>query len=139
MCEYTVGPSPESINGRQASNHMCLHQGRNRRGERQGGGEIWDTILALEIMDSSEEEEMVNPKTKPVDVERAKAIWADYQTKHDVSNLKGQYAVIEPKSGRVWIDETPLSVADKMHADGCYDPAYAIMVGYDYFVRKGRR
>ena len=82
---------------------------------------------------------MVKLGTKPVDVERAKQIWAEYQTKHDVSDLKGQYAMIEPKSGRVWIGKDPILVADKMHADRCYDPVFGIMVGYNYFVRKGRR
>jgi len=82
---------------------------------------------------------MVKLETKPVNVERAKEIWAEYQKRHDVSSLKGQYAMIEPNSGRVWIGETPLSVADKMHADGCFEPVYGIMVGYDYFVRKGHR
>ena len=82
---------------------------------------------------------MLTLETKPVDTARAKEIWAEYQKKHDISSLRGQFAAIEPKSGRVWIAPDALDLIDLKEKDGNTEPVYMICVGYDYFVRKGRR
>ena len=46
---------------------------------------------------------MTAPNGRPVDLERAKQIWAEYQKQHDVSDRVGQTAGIDPVRGRVWI------------------------------------
>ena len=74
-----------------------------------------------------------------VDVERAKAIWADYCAQHDLSDLRGKTAVIEPVSGRIWFGESATDVWRKMKAEGVKSPGWCVRVGYNYYLRKGGR
>jgi hypothetical protein len=73
------------------------------------------------------------------DTARAKEIWAAYQQEHDLSSLVGQTAGVDPWSGRVWIGESAVDVAHQRNATGSNAPLYLVRVGFDYFVRKGRR
>jgi hypothetical protein len=74
-----------------------------------------------------------------VDTERAQIIWNEYQAVNDLSDKDGQIAAIDPISGKVWIGETPSTVASMMRAIGSAAPVYLVRVGEDHFVRKGRR
>jgi hypothetical protein len=74
-----------------------------------------------------------------VDVDRAKAIWDDFQKQHDITPLIDQAAGIEPISGRIWFGESGLEIRKQMLADGIDAPFYCVRVGYDYYVRKGAR
>jgi hypothetical protein len=73
------------------------------------------------------------------DTVKAKQIWAEYQRQHDVSDLKGQTAGIDPVSGQVWFGESALAIKKQMRAEGIDTPFYAVRVGYDYYLRKGER
>ena len=71
---------------------------------------------------------------------RALAAWDEYQRRHDVSDLKGKTAAIDPVSGRVWIGDSGVDVIERMNADHMDVPLYFVRVGYDYYVRKlGKR
>src|ERR1700674_2722222 len=74
-----------------------------------------------------------------VDTERAKLVWAEYQRAHDLTAQKGKVAAIEPVSGRGWVGASGIEVADRMALDGVNAPVFLIRIGYDHFVRKGRR
>ena len=82
---------------------------------------------------------MATSTNPSLNVERAKAIWEEYQKHHDVSPLKDQAAGIEPVSGRVCFGESGLEIRDKMLAEGVDAPFYCVRVGYDYYLRKGGR
>ena len=71
--------------------------------------------------------------------ERAREFWQAYQRQHDVSDLRGQVAAVDPESGRVWIGPYAIDALDKMNADGVDTPVWFVRVGYDYYVTKGRR
>jgi hypothetical protein len=77
-------------------------------------------------------------KLPPEFTERAKQIWAEYQTTHGVSALKGQVAAINPETGRVWIGPDGLDMIDRMEADAVVFPVYLVRVGYDYMYVRGR-
>jgi hypothetical protein len=79
------------------------------------------------------------PDAPTVDIDRARAIWDEYQKHHDITPFIDQTAGIEPVSGRIWIGESAADVYRKKVADGCDAPIYVVRVGYDYYVRKGRR
>jgi hypothetical protein len=70
---------------------------------------------------------------------RAEEIWAEYQREHDLCSLTGKVAGIEPVGGRVWIGDSAVEVAAQMEAVEVDAPVYLIRIGYDHFVRKGRR
>lgn len=72
-----------------------------------------------------------------VDVERAKKIWAAYCATQDVSALTGKTAGIEPVSGRIWFGESAIDIDRKKRADGIDAPVYCVLVGFDYYLRKG--
>lgn len=82
---------------------------------------------------------MATSTSLSVDVPRAKQLWDAYCQAHDVSALKGQTAGIEPTSGTIMFGESAIEVHDKMIAAGVDAPFYAVRVGYDYYLRKGRR
>jgi hypothetical protein len=73
------------------------------------------------------------------DTAKAQAIWAAYQTEHDVSRLRGQTVGIDPESGIVWFGESALDVVRKMNAEGVDALLLFLRVGCDYYVRKGGR
>jgi hypothetical protein len=73
------------------------------------------------------------------DSARAQEIWSAYQRQHDVSDQVGQTAGIDPLSGRIWFGESARDVVEKMHAEGIDTVLFCIRVGFDYYVRKGRR
>ena len=79
------------------------------------------------------------PSGSTVDVERARAIWDEYCRQHDTTALHGQTAGIEPASGRVWFGESATDVNRQKLAEGIDAPMYVVRVGYDYYLRKGRR
>jgi hypothetical protein len=82
---------------------------------------------------------MTAPNGRPVDLERAKQIWAEYQKQHDVSDRVGQTAGIDPVSGRVWFGESALDIWQQKQAEGIDAPCYYVRVGKDYYLRKGKR
>jgi hypothetical protein len=84
-------------------------------------------------------EGLSRPTPPTVDIDRARAIWDEYQKHHDITSLIDQTAGIEPVSGRIWFGESAIDVHDKMIADGVDAPFYAVRVGYDYYLRKGAR
>jgi hypothetical protein len=73
------------------------------------------------------------------DSARAQEIWSAYQRQHDVSDRVGQTAGIDPVTGRIWFGESARDVVEKMHAEGIDAVLFCIRVGFDYYVRKGRR
>lgn len=81
---------------------------------------------------------LVKPE-RQLDTARAQEIWDEYVRSHDLSELKGKVAAVDPAGGGVWIGDSGVAVADKMHADGVHSPVWLVRIGSDYFVRKGRR
>jgi hypothetical protein len=80
----------------------------------------------------------MNPLTWTTeDTARARRIWADYQQQHDVSELVGKTAGIDPVSGRIWFGESAADIWQQMEVEGLAAPLYHVRVGSDYYVRKG--
>jgi hypothetical protein len=75
----------------------------------------------------------------PNDTQTAMRLWDEYQASHDVSDLKGRTAGIDPHTGRVWFGDSAIDIARQMDAEGQRTPLYFVRVGYDYYLRKGRR
>ncbi len=73
------------------------------------------------------------------DTEQALSIWADYLSRHDVTTEIGRTAGIDPANGRVWFGESAADIWQQRQAEGAETPVYCVRVGYDYYVRKGRR
>src|SRR5947207_4638210 len=71
-----------------------------------------------------------------VDTTKARGIWEEYQSQHDVSDRKGQAVGIDPVSGRVWFGRKALDIAQQMRAEGIDRPFYCVRVGADYYGRK---
>ncbi len=82
---------------------------------------------------------MAHTASPPDFTERGRSIWAEYQRTHDVSNLRGQVAAVDPDSGSVWFGHDPIEALDHMNASGVDIPVYMVRVGYDYLYIKGRR
>jgi len=73
------------------------------------------------------------------DSQRAREIWAEYQSQHDVSALIGQAAGIDPSSGRVWFGESAADIWRRRKAEAIEAPIYCVRVGFDHYLRKGGR
>ena len=73
------------------------------------------------------------------DSARARRFWAEYQQQHDVSDRIGQAVGIDPDTGRVWFGESGIDIRRQQEAEGESKPLYVLRVGYDYYLRKGRR
>jgi hypothetical protein len=76
---------------------------------------------------------------KPEYTVRAQQIWKLFQQQHDLTDQRGKVAAIDPESGRVWIGDSGVDIAQKMQAEGVNAPVYLVRIGSDYFLRKGRR
>jgi hypothetical protein len=82
---------------------------------------------------------MIQTRWKPEYTDRALLHWKEYQREHDVSGLRGKTAAIDPITGRVWIADSAVDIAKICATEGLDSPVYLIRVGFDHFVRKGRR
>lgn len=82
---------------------------------------------------------MTSTEWKPEFTSRAKEFWKRYAASHDLSDMEGKIAAVDPVNGQVWIGNTARQIADAMRASGTQRPVCLIRVGADYFVRKGRR
>lgn len=82
---------------------------------------------------------MTTATWKPEDTARAQQIGELFQRQHDLSDQRGKVAAIDPESGRVWIGDSGVDVAQKRQAEGINTPVYLVRVGSDHFLRKGRR
>lgn len=83
--------------------------------------------------------EMPPSTWKPEYTSRAEEIWEEYQRQHDLSEQRGKVAAIDPATGRVWIGEAGVDVAEQMEAEGIGAPVYLVRIGFPSYVRKGRR
>ncbi len=70
---------------------------------------------------------------------RAQQIWEVYQREHDLSDRHGKVAAIDPVSGQVWIGTSGAEIAESLKKQEIYVPVYLVRIGYDHFVRKGRK
>ena len=75
-----------------------------------------------------------------LDQEQAEAIWADYQTSHDLSALMGQAAGVDPRTGEVFFGRTAGEIIDRLRGEGQWRPLFVFRVGRPYYARlRGRR
>ena len=82
---------------------------------------------------------MTTATWKPEYTVLAQRIWEEYQRQHDLSDRRGKIAAIDPQSERVWIGDSGVDIAVQMQSDGVDAPVYLVRVGFDHFLRKGRR
>ena len=73
------------------------------------------------------------------DTARARAVWDEYQRRHDLSGQIGRTAGIDPDGGRVWVGESIPDVVARRDADGVSAPLLFERVGADAYYRKGGR
>jgi len=82
---------------------------------------------------------MTTATWKPEYSSRAQEIFREYSRHHDLSDLKGKIAAVDPESGRIWIGDSGIDVAEQTRSQGVRVPVYLFRIGHDHFVRKGRR
>ena len=73
------------------------------------------------------------------DTIKAKQIWSDYEQQHDLSQLQGKTAGIDPDTGRVWIGESIHDVVAQRNADGIDSLLFFERIGSRTYYRKGGR
>lgn len=71
------------------------------------------------------------------DVQRAEAIWAEYQKTHDVSGLKGEAVGVDPHTGEVYFGRSSSVIQGTLRADGRWRPLVYWRVGFPYYRREG--
>ncbi len=84
---------------------------------------------------------MTRPEPALSEAQTAEALrrWSEYQKVHDLTDLQGMTAGIDPDSGRIWLGESIRDVVRQMRADGLDAPLQFMRVGSDYYFRKGIR
>lgn len=68
---------------------------------------------------------------------RANQIWQAYQATHDLSQLTGQTAGIDPVSERVWIGDSIADVVNQRDLDGFNAPLFIERIGAETYLRIG--
>ena len=71
------------------------------------------------------------------DTNRAQQIWSEYQQNHNVSQMKGQTAGIDPASGRIWFGDSMQDVVAQRDAAGSDSLLFFARIGYEAYYRKG--
>jgi hypothetical protein len=70
------------------------------------------------------------------DLERAQAVWDEYQKTHDLSAQHGQAAGVDPHTGEVFIGgRTTGELIDRLLAEGRWRPLVVWRVGFPYYGR----
>ena len=79
-------------------------------------------------------------ENQPVDKDRSERLWSKFESSHDVSQMTGMFAGIEPDSGNVWVGKQIGDVLSQRNAAGIETPLYWKRIGCAAFVtRVGRR
>ncbi|HEY4233889.1 MAG TPA: hypothetical protein VGM76_10705 [Lacipirellulaceae bacterium] len=73
------------------------------------------------------------------DTERAKQIWVEYNSTHDLGARKGEVAGVDPSSGQIWLGSTVVDIVNQMKIAGVFVPLFFFRIGYDTYLRKGGR
>ena len=79
---------------------------------------------------------MVAPVWTDADTARASEIWQTYQASHDLSQLHGKAAGIDPATGRIWFGESAVEIVDQLESEGLNAPLYFVRVGFEYYLRR---
>jgi hypothetical protein len=82
---------------------------------------------------------MAATEHSPLDVERAQKIWKEYAAAHDVSDMTGKAAGIDPVSGQVWLGDSASDIYCRLKSEGRAVPLFFVRVGHPTYWRKGVR
>lgn len=74
-----------------------------------------------------------------VNVEKARALWAEYERTHDLTDRLGQAAGIDADTGRIWLGTSATDILSQLKAQGVLKPLFYVRVGSEYYTRKGGR
>ena len=80
---------------------------------------------------------MVAQSWTDADTDRACEIWREYQLRHDISQMQGQTAGVDPATNRIWFGESAAEIAKQLESEGLTTPLYFVRVGFDHYLRKG--
>jgi hypothetical protein len=75
----------------------------------------------------------------PADSARAHELWAEYQTKHDLTDRLGQAAGADPRTGDVWFGESAKGIWLALRDQGIARPLYYFRVGQPTYGMMRRR
>lgn len=79
-------------------------------------------------------------QTTKVDIDRARAIWREFQQAHDIASIVGQTAGIDPVTGEVFFGSSAKEISMRLQVEGTHRPLYFVRIGSDHYVEKrGRR
>jgi hypothetical protein len=73
------------------------------------------------------------------DTAKAKQLWADYLSHHDLSAQFGKTVGIDPHAERFWFGDSIADVVAQRDADGSQGPLFFERVGSTTYWRKGGR
>lgn len=67
----------------------------------------------------------------------AQRLWRHYIAQHDVTDLNGQTAGIDPASGRIWFGKSIQDIVHQMDAEQVATGLFFVRVGSDAYWQKG--
>lgn len=73
------------------------------------------------------------------DSRKAKHIWEEYRSHHNISDRFGQTVGIDPKSKQIWFGDSALQIVQHRLAEGLTSPLFFERVGFSAYLRKGGR
>ena len=71
------------------------------------------------------------------DSRKAKHIWEEYRSQHDISDRFGQTVGIDPKSKQIWFGDSALQIVQHRLTEGLTSPLFFERVGFPAYLRKG--
>ncbi len=75
------------------------------------------------------------PMTK-ADIAEAKRIWEEYQRNHAPTELRGQAAGIDPKTGEVWLGKLAVAICVEREAQGLNSLLLFERIGFRTYLTK---
>ena len=75
------------------------------------------------------------PLTK-ADIAEAERIWVEYQRNHDLTDLRGQAAGIDPKTGEVWLGKDLIDICHKRRELGLKSLLFIERIGFGTYLKK---
>ena len=75
------------------------------------------------------------PLTK-ADIAEAKHIWEAYQRNHDLTELRGQAAWIDPKTGEVWIGKSAVAICLERQKQWLYSLLFFERIGFATYLKQ---
>jgi hypothetical protein len=82
---------------------------------------------------------MTEETKRHFDMDKVRAVWAEYERSHDLTGKERLAVGIDPDTGEVFLGESAIEIGKHLKREGRFRPLFYRWVGDPYYIHKGGR